>query len=173
MKKYLLNAAVLATTFYIGGCASFNQKIGQNLPQQTTQPEVIQNSDFDKNKKNLPKNSRYYTGIVGTKKARLVYWPVTSEENNNHSFFEGLLIYNDTQNESKSLKIQFTSGGHFIASSLPYDEKNEPVEKFESTDECDGKNEEGILCGAWSNSLKNEVFNFSFKKTEPFLINTF
>jgi hypothetical protein len=173
MKKYLLNAVALATTFCIGGCTPFSQKIEPNSDRQMTQPKVIQNSDFDKNKKILPKNSRYYTGIVGTKKARLVYWPVTSEENNNHSFFEGLLIYDDTQNESKSLKIQFTSGGRFIASSLPQDEKNELAEKFESTDECDGKNEEGILCGAWSNSLKNEVFNFSFKKTEPFLINTF
>jgi hypothetical protein len=105
------------------------------------------------------------------KKVRLIYWP-DGPDQPNESFFEGMYVYEGESTEPLRLKISFTSGGHFAASGYHFVRKEEESDgvNWESTGDCDGKNEQGILCGGLTGVQGTKKLPFNFTKTNKFTI---
>jgi hypothetical protein len=103
------------------------------------------------------------------KKARLIYWS-DGPDRPNESFFEGMYVYEGESTEPLRLKISFTSGGHFMASGyhLTKGEEESDGINWESTDDCDGKNEQGVLCGELTGIQGTKKMSFNFTKTDKF-----
>lgn len=170
MRKVLVIGIVVVIGLPLLGTACFDKK---NKPL-TTSSSTASLTTTRSNTDNVLKE-HYYVGTIGEKKVRLVYWSNNTEVKGtvkNRWFFDGMYVYEGESAEPLRLKLSFTSGGRFSASG--YQVVNGEVVSnsahFESTDECEGANEEGVLCGEWRDTKSKKVLPFTFMQTEKFII---
>ena len=168
MKKLiLLTGGLVACMVLGGGCTNpLSQVTNKKLeaPASTNFNMAIESPG-------TTEEARYYSGTIGTNNARLVYWP-SSEGRNDRNFFKGIYVYEKESAAPLLLSISFTSGGRFTASEYvaANDKDRQTGVVLESTDECEGKNEEGVLCGEWRDTKSKKVLPFTFTQTEKFII---
>lgn len=176
MKKIsLLYVGLVALLIGGAGCNS-----GIVSPTSPVSSTLIASSTISSSTPEIPTKSsnieseyRYYSGTIGTKKVRLVYWPNGPEDaGRDRWFFDGMYVYEGESTEPLRLMMSFTSGGHFSASGyqIIHGETASTSAHFESTDECDGANEKGILCGELTGVQGAKKMPFNFIKTDKFVL---